>query len=70
MTLTPFTRKMLAIRRDQRDRERDGWLYVGENGGPLWMLHRGGLMGRRIVNVAIAACGRALWVKLDEEKDT
>lgn len=67
MRVTPFTRETLAIRWDQRDRERDGWLYVGENGGPLWVLHRGEWVGRRIADVAIAACGRALWIKLDEE---
>jgi hypothetical protein len=66
MRITNFTREALAMRRDTRDMERDGWEYVGERGGRLWELYRGGRYRERIVDVRIAACGKALWVKTAE----
>jgi hypothetical protein len=69
MRVTEFTRSALAVRRDFRDREREGWEYVGELGGKLWELHRGGRIRQRIVDVRIAACGKALWIKTKEARD-
>lgn len=63
MKVTGFTRSALAVRRDKRDRLRDGWEYLGEGGGLLWELHRGWRYDHRIRAVAIAACGKALWIK-------
>ena len=48
MKFTDFTRSALAVRRDARDREREGWLQVNETGGPLWRLQRGDLWHCRV----------------------
>lgn len=53
----------VAIRRDRRNRERDGWEYVGEGGGKLWELNRGCRIGYKITEVAIAKDGRGVWIK-------
>ncbi|TGR83030.1 hypothetical protein EN866_34440 [Mesorhizobium sp. M2D.F.Ca.ET.223.01.1.1] len=63
MRVTAFTKEALAVRRDIRDQERDGWEYVGEGGGDLWQLYRGSRFSHRITDVRIAACGKALWIK-------
>jgi hypothetical protein len=67
MRVTDFTRSALAVRRDHRDREREGWEYINENGGNLWELHRGGRWDHRIVDVRVSACGKALWIKTAKE---
>lgn len=66
MKFTDFTRSALAVRRDARGRKHGGWLQVNENGGPLWRLQRGDLWHCRITDVAIAADGKSLWVKVGE----
>ncbi len=68
MKVSSFTRCALAIRRDRRTMERGGWEFVGEGGGRLWELYRGGRGDHRIVDVRIAACGRALWIKTAKDK--
>lgn len=67
MRVTEFTRSALAVRRDFRDREREGWEYIDEHGGKLWELHRGGRYDQHIIDVRIAACGKALWIKTAKE---
>lgn len=57
----------LRIRRDKRDRERNGWEYVGEGGGRLWELCRGSRIGYKITDVAIAADGVGLWIKTEDQ---
>lgn len=63
MIVTGFTKRTLSIRRDMRNRQRDGWEYVGDSGGNLWELHRGGRIDQVITDVAIAASGKGLWIK-------
>jgi len=65
MKVTDFTRRALATRRDKRDMLAQGWEFVGEGGGNLWELYRGVRWRQRIVDVRIAACGKALWVKTE-----
>lgn len=67
MKVTEATRRWLAIRRDERDMKRAGWEFVGEGGGKLWELYRGCRTSHSIVDVRIAACGRALWIKTAAE---
>ena len=66
MKVTDFTRKALAVRRDKRDRLRNGWEFVGEGGGKLWELNRGYRLRHSIVEVAISACGKGVWIKAEE----
>jgi hypothetical protein len=61
-----FVKDALRLRRDKRDMAKAGWEFVGERGGDLWELYRGGRGRHRIVDVRIAACGRALWIKTEE----
>lgn len=63
MKVTPKTSKILSIRRERRDMLKAGWEFVGEDGGNLWQLYRGGRYRERIYDVKIAACGMALWIK-------
>jgi hypothetical protein len=44
----------------------DGWEMVGENGGLLWQLHRGGRTRSVITDVRIAPGGKELLVKIEE----
>lgn len=67
MKVNNFTREALKIRRDKRDMPKDGWEYVGERGGSMWELHRGWRYDQHIVDVRIAACGKALWIKTAKE---
>lgn len=67
MKVNGFTKQALRIRREKRDLERTGWELVGEGGGRLWELHRGGRFNHSIVDVRIAACGKALWIKTARE---
>lgn len=63
MIVTDVTRKILKVRRDARDHRRDGWERVGEGGGRLWELYRGMRDDHKILEVEIASCGKALWIK-------
>lgn len=61
---TDWQKKVLAGRRERRDMEKAGWERVGEGGGKLWELNRGGRIGQRIVDVKIALDGTSLWVRV------
>lgn len=63
MKVTEFTRHALAVRRDERDALKQGFEMVGENGGKLWELYRGGRYQHKITDVRIAKSGKALWIK-------
>lgn len=68
MKVTNLTRSMLTVRRDVRDMTRDGWEKVGEGGGRLWELYRGGRTREVITDVKIAADGKSLWIKTGEPR--
>lgn len=63
MLETAFSKEAIRIRRDRRDREREGWEFVGEGGGRLWELYRGYRIGYRITEARVSACGRGIWIK-------
>lgn len=62
MKVNYFTKRALAVRRQQRDLTRLGYEGVA---GP-WDLDRGGRTGWRIVDVVIAANGKDLYVKCED----
>lgn len=66
MKVTSFTRKALAVRREERSMLRAGWERVGEGGGRLWELVRGGRFGSRIVDARVAEDGVSLWVRIEK----
>lgn len=61
-----FAKSARRIRTENRDMPEQGWEKVGENGGKLWELTRGGRWRQRIVDVRIAADGKSLWVRCAE----
>lgn len=60
---TDWQKRVLAVRRDQRDRPKEGWEFVDDRGGKLWELQRGYRIGYRITDVRISADGLGLWIK-------
>lgn len=64
MKVTERTRKVLSYRRTIRDLKRDGFEEVGEGGGKLWQIYRGGRQGQKIRDVRIAPDGMSLFVKI------
>lgn len=65
-----WQKQAVAIRRDRRTHERDGWEYLGEGGGRIWELVRGSRMGHRIVAAEVAADGLGVWVKVEDPRTT
>lgn len=73
MRVTQFTRDVLAGKRLERERvlaKGDllalGWEEIGEGGGKLWELYRGGRYDHKIVDVLIAPGGKSLFVKIEK----
>lgn len=63
MLATASQKEAIAIRRELRDLPKEGWEQVGEGGGKLWELYRGGRWRHRITDVRISVDGRSLWIK-------
>lgn len=59
-----WQKQVLAVRREHRDMPKSGWEYVGEGGGKLWELYRGGRSGQKIVAASVAKDGLGVWVKV------
>jgi len=59
----PWQKRAVAIRRERRAMTKDGWEHLGEGGGKLWEMYRGGRVGHQITDVRIAADGISLWIK-------
>ena len=66
MKVTDITRTALKVRREAKRMQADGWERVGEGGGKLWELHRGGRWREIITEVKIAADGKSLWIRTGE----
>lgn len=64
MDVTERTRDILAYRRAIKRFEDRGYIRVAENGDPLWKLHRGNWVGKKITDVLIAPGGIELWIKI------
>lgn len=64
MRVTEVTRRILASRRQDRDLTAKGYEEVGEGGGLLWQLYRGGRMHCRIVDAIISVDGKSVYVKI------
>lgn len=64
VVVTEITRRSLAIRRQRRDLQAAGYEEVGENGGNLWQLERGGRYHQRIVDAIVSAGGKSVFVKI------
>lgn len=67
MRVTELTRHLLAYRRMAKELTAKGWEEVGEGGGNLWQLYRGGRTDQRIVAVRIAPGGKSLFVKVEKQ---
>lgn len=60
MKVTNTTRSALAIRREKRELERQGYRRHETD----WEIHRGGRVGERIVDARTSVCGTYVWTKL------
>lgn len=69
MKVTGLTKRFLASRRQRRQLIAKGYEEVGEGGGLLWQLERGGRIGHRIVDAIIAVEGRSVYVKIENPLD-
>lgn len=65
MRVSETTKRVLCARRQHRDLTARGYEEVGEGGGRLWELERGGRIGHRIVHAIIASHGRSVYVKIE-----
>ena len=63
MKVTPLNKHALACRSEQRRMLAAGWERIGEGGGELWQLYRGGRVGHVITEVRIAHDGISLWIR-------
>ena len=62
MLVTERTKQVLAYRRQRRELLAAGYEEVGERGGMLWQIYRGGRVGQRIRDVVIAEGGLSVYV--------
>jgi hypothetical protein len=65
MKVNDVTRRILAWRKQNRDLLAKGYEEVGEGGGKLWELYRGGRSRHRIVDAIIAVDGKSVYVKCE-----
>ena len=70
MRVTPFVRRRLAVLREARDMARCGYEELGEGGGRIWELYRGGRTDHRIIDAIISVSGKFVWVKCEKDKRT
>jgi hypothetical protein len=61
-----WQKRMLRVARERRDMPKAGWEFVGEGGGKLWELERGWRIKHEIRDVKISACGKGVWVKIEQ----
>lgn len=57
------SKEIIAVRRDIRDRHKQGYEYLGEGGGKIWELQRGRRWDHVITDAVIALDGKGVWVK-------
>jgi hypothetical protein len=66
MLVTDRTKRVLEARRFQRRMSAAGFERLGEGGGRLWEIYRGGRCGQRITQAVIEPGGMAVWVKIEK----
>ena len=66
MKVTNLTRTRLACRRQARNLMALGYEEVGERGGRLWELYRGGRTDHIITDVKVAVGGKSLFVRTEK----
>ena len=67
MLVTTRTRRQLIVRRIRRDLAERGYERVGEGGGKLWEMYRGGRQGHRITAVEVDPDGMSVWVRIEKQ---
>ena len=68
MLVTDFARDALRCRKGRAALKKLGYENVGEGGGPLWELQRGGRYDHIITDVRIDPDGKSLWVMITSEE--
>mgnify|MGYP001614274903 CR=1 FL=1 len=65
MKVTDRTRRVLHYRRITKRWMADGYEEIGERGGKLWEIYRGGRLGQRITDAKVAPDGMSVYVKIE-----
>jgi len=68
MRLTDRSREILQYRKAVRDLLKVGYEEVGESGGKLWELHRGGRRHHEITDVVIGPDRKSLFIKTAQRR--
>ena len=68
MLVTLQTKSILRLRKTERAWTREGFECVGEGGGKLWELHRGGRTDCEIKDARVSPNGRDLWIRITKRK--
>jgi hypothetical protein len=66
MLLNDRTRKWLAVRRARQSFKERGFEEIGESGGRMWELHRGGRQDCRITACEIDPLKKTVWVRVEK----
>lgn len=64
MKVTQITKDALSARRQRRELLAVGYEEVGEGGGRLWEIYRGGRVGHKIRDVVIGKHGMSIYVRI------
>lgn len=64
MKVTDWTRRALHYRRTVKQWRAEGFEDLGEDGGNLWEIYRGGRVGQTIKEVRIAPNGMSVFVRV------
>lgn len=63
--VTERTKRILHYRRITKKWAAEGFEDLGENGGKLWEIYRGGRKGQHITEARVAPDGMSVWVKVE-----
>ena len=67
--LSERSKQILGNRRFHRDMTARGYEEVGERGGRLWEIYRGGRVGSRIIDAVVAPNGMSVYVRIAATND-
>lgn len=64
MKMTEYTKKAIHYRRTVKQWKAEGFEEVGEHGGNLWQIYRGGKCGQIIHEARVAPDGMSIFVRI------
>ena len=64
-TRAQFIVRALKYRRTTQAWVKEGFVRIAEDGDPLWRLHRGNWIYRKIIEARVAPGGKEVWIKVE-----